>query len=396
MFGRILTAALLSCALGAASLVVCVRPGLAQSPAATDQPAPAATPAPSAVSPDSATAPIPSPAASTPSPASAPTPATADEQKLKDEQKKAAEKKETDEKAKKEAEEKEKKEKAKEAKKELFEHESTEPAKKLFSAVALPTIGKAVSIGYYPRGCLQGGVALPTTGKTWQVMRLSRNRNWGNPELVHFLERFAPLAAKATGWHGILIGDMAQPRGGPLPFGHLSHQIGLDVDIWFMPMPGHVLTREEREKTSASNLVSADWKHIDPKTWSPADVAFIRTAAEQPEVERVLVNAAIKKELCRIEGKQHFGWLAKVRPWYGHNDHIHVRLKCPADSPNCRKQPPVPGDDGCNKSLDYWFSDKVLHPKKRTGPPPKPIMLADLPAACKAVLNAPARSAAKN
>jgi penicillin-insensitive murein endopeptidase len=394
MFGRILTAALLSCALGAASLVVCVRPGLAQSPTATDQPAPAATPAPSAVSPDSATAPIPSPAASTPSPASAPTPATADEQKLKDEQKKAAEKKETDEKAKKEAEEKEKKEK--EAKKELFEHESTEPAKKLFSAVALPTIGKAVSIGYYPRGCLQGGVALPTTGKTWQVMRLSRNRNWGNPELVHFLERFAPLAAKATGWHGILIGDMAQPRGGPLPFGHLSHQIGLDVDIWFMPMPGHVLTREEREKTSASNLVSADWKHIDPKTWSPADVAFIRTAAEQPEVERVLVNAAIKKELCRIEGKQHFGWLAKVRPWYGHNDHIHVRLKCPADSPNCRKQPPVPGDDGCNKSLDYWFSDKVLHPKKRTGPPPKPIMLSDLPAACKAVLNAPARSAAKN
>src|SRR6185312_9114485 len=262
--------------------------------------------------------------------------------------------------------------------------------------VALPTIGKAVSIGYYPRGCLQGGVALPTTGKTWQVMRLSRNRNWGNPELVHFLERFAPRAAKATGWHGILIGDMAQPRGGPLPFGHLSHQIGLDVDIWFMPMPGHVLTREEREKTSASNLVSADWKHIDPKTWSPADVAFIRTAAEQPEVERVLVNAAIKKELCRIEGKQHFGWLAKVRPWYGHNDHIHVRLKCPADSPNCRKQPPVPGDDGCNKSLDYWFSDKVLHPKKRTGPPPKPIMLSDLPAACKAVLNAPARSAAKN
>src|SRR6185437_15933847 len=293
MFGRILTAALLSCALGAASLVVCVRPGLAQSPAATDQPAPAATPAPSAVSPDSATAPIPSPAASTPSPASTPTPATADELKLKDEQKKAAEKKETDEKAKKEAEEKEKKEKAKEAKKELFEHESTEPAKKLFSAVALPTIGKAVSIGYYPRGCLQGGVALPTTGKTWQVMRLSRNRNWGNPELVHFLERFAPLAAKATGWHGILIGDMAQPRGGPLPFCHLSHQIGLDVDIWFMPMPGHVLTREEREKTSASNLVSADWKHIDPKTWSPVDVAFIRTAAEQPEVERVLVNAAI-------------------------------------------------------------------------------------------------------
>src|SRR5690242_6408251 len=122
--------------------------------------------------------------------------------------------------------------------------EQTEPAKVLFSRKELPSIGKAAAIGYYPRGCLQGGVPLPVTGATWQVMRLSRNRNWGHPELVKFLERFAPLAAKVTGWRGILVGDMAQPRGGPAPFGHASHQIGLDVDIWFMPMPGHTLSKD--------------------------------------------------------------------------------------------------------------------------------------------------------
>jgi penicillin-insensitive murein endopeptidase len=268
------------------------------------------------------------------------------------------------------------------------------PAKALFAAEKLPTLGKAMAIGYYPRGCLQGGVELPVTGPTWQVMRLSRNRNWGHPELVSFLERFAPRAAKATGWNGIMIGDMAQPRGGPLPFGHLSHQIGLDVDIWFMPMPDHVLNKDEREKTSAINVVSDDWLHINPKTWTPQHIAFIKTAAEQPEVERVLVNAAIKQELCRVEDKSHDGWMAKVRPWYGHHDHIHVRLKCPADSPNCRQQPPVPGDDGCNpKQLDYWFSDKVLHPPKPTTPakPPKALTMADLPPACKTVLSAPAR-----
>ena len=37
------------------------------------------------------------------------------------------------------------------------------------------------SIGYYTHGCLAGGVALPINGPTWQVMRLSRNRNWGHP-----------------------------------------------------------------------------------------------------------------------------------------------------------------------------------------------------------------------
>src|SRR6202142_1518541 len=267
------------------------------------------------------------------------------------------------------------------------------PAKTLFSGAQLPSLGKAMAIGYYPRGCLQGGVELPVDGPNWQVMRLSRNRNWGHPELVKFLERFAPLAAKATGWKGVLIGDMAQPRGGPLPFGHLSHQIGLDVDIWFMPMPNHELSKKEREDISASNLVAADKLRVNPQTWTPADVAFIRTAAAQPEVERVLVNAAIKKELCRVEDKKHDGWMAKVRPWYGHDDHIHVRLKCPADSPNCRAQPPVPVGDGCSaKELDFWFKDSILHPKPGRPPkvPPKPLTLADLPPACKSVLDAPA------
>jgi penicillin-insensitive murein endopeptidase len=267
-------------------------------------------------------------------------------------------------------------------------------AQDLFSKANLPTIGKAVSIGYYPNGCLQGGVELPTDGPTWEVMRLSRNRNWGHPELVQFLKRFAPAAAKATGWKGILVGDMSQPRGGPTPFGHRSHQTGLDVDIWFMPKPDRTLTREERENISAINLVSDDWKHINPKTFTPAHIAFIRTAAQQPEVERVLVNAAIKKELCRVEkGTQ--SWMAKVRPWYGHHDHIHVRLKCPADSPNCRKQPPVPGGDGCSdKELAFWFSDRVLHPKPRKGPPAKPLTMAQLPGACQSVLAAPANTKA--
>jgi penicillin-insensitive murein endopeptidase len=266
-------------------------------------------------------------------------------------------------------------------------------AKLLFAAKKLPSIGKAMAIGYYPRGCLAGGVELPVNGPTWQVMRLSRNRNWGHPELVNFLERFAPLAAKVTGWNGILVGDMAQPRGGPLPFGHLSHQIGLDVDIWLTPMPDHRLTADEREKMQPLILVAPDRLHVNPQTWTPAYPAFIRTAAEQPEVERVLVNAAIKKELCRLEGTHHYRWMDKIRPWYGHDDHIHVRLKCPPGSPQCRHQPPVPDNDGCNKSLDYWFTERVLHPKPAPKPthPPHEITMAELPTACKAVLAAPAR-----
>lgn len=269
---------------------------------------------------------------------------------------------------------------------------NSKPASVLFSERKLPSLGKAMAIGYYPRGCLQGGVELPKTGATWQVMRVSRNRNWGHPELVRFLERFAPLAAKATGWHGILVGDMAQPRGGPLPFGHRSHQIGLDVDIWFMPMPDRALSQEERDNITALDLVAADGKSVNREKWTAADVAFIRTAAEQPEVERVLVNGAIKKELCRVKGANDKSWMAKVRPWYGHADHIHVRLKCPTDSPECRAQPAVPGDDGCDKSLSRWFADWILRLKiPDISPSASVLKLKDLPPACAAVLDAPPR-----
>jgi penicillin-insensitive murein DD-endopeptidase len=269
--------------------------------------------------------------------------------------------------------------------------QNSPPASALFSEQKLPSLGKPMAIGYYPRGCLQGGVELPPTGPTWQVMRPSRNRNWGHPELVNFLERFAPLAAKATGWQGILIGDMAQPRGGPLPFGHKSHQIGLDVDIWFMPMPDRVFSRDERENIVATNVVAADGKRVNDQIWNPGDVAFIRTAAEQPEVERVLVNPAIKKELCRVESQNDKAWMSKVRPWYGHADHIHVRLKCPADSPDCRAQPAVPGGDGCDKSLDHWFADWILRLKiPEFGGSSRNLKLKDLPPACLAVLKAPA------
>ena len=268
---------------------------------------------------------------------------------------------------------------------------NSRPAMALFSERKLPSLGKAMAIGYYPRGCLQGGVELPPTGPTWQVMRLARNRNWGHPNLVNFVQRFAPLAAKATGWKGILIGDMSQPRGGPLPFGHKSHQIGLDVDIWLTPMPDRVLSKQERENILASRAVAADGKHVDDKIWSAADMAFIRSAAEQPEVERVLTNPAIKKELCRVAGKDDTRWMSKVRPWYGHDDHIHVRLKCPADSPDCRAQPPVPGGDGCDKSLDHWFADWIVRLKiPEFGGSSRGLKLKDLPPACVAVLDAPA------
>src|SRR5215467_4356063 len=62
------------------------------------------------------------------------------------------------------------------------------PAKELFARKLTPAPGPARAIGGYAKGCMSGGTELPISGPTWQVMRLSRNRNWGNPELIAFIE----------------------------------------------------------------------------------------------------------------------------------------------------------------------------------------------------------------
>jgi penicillin-insensitive murein endopeptidase len=172
--------------------------------------------------------------------------------------------------------------------------------------------------------------------------------------------------------------------------GHASHQVGLDADIWLTPMPARELTRAEREEMSATMIVAADRKDVDPKIWTPAHGALIKAAAEDPQVQRIFVNPAIKRALCREAGADR-SWLTKVRAYWGHDYHFHVRIRCPADSPDCKPQEPVPAGEGCGKDLDHWFTDAILHPKPSPLPskPPPQLKMTDLPPACRQVLLAP-------
>jgi penicillin-insensitive murein endopeptidase len=265
-------------------------------------------------------------------------------------------------------------------------------AKELFGRKILPAAMPTHVLGFYAHGCIAGADALPINGETWQVMRLSRNRYFAHPDMVALVERLAAKAHKDAGWPGILIGDMSQPRGGPMLTGHASHQVGLDADIWLMPMPNRRLSRDEREEMSAVMMVRGDRLDIDPHVWTPTHLNVIRAAAQEPTVQRIFVNAAIKKALCReAKGDRH--WLSKVRPMYGHDYHFHIRIKCPPGSgKECEGQTDPAESEGCKPAdLAYWFKDSVLHPKPPKVPPkPKPPMtMAALPAACKAVLNAP-------
>ena len=236
---------------------------------------------------------------------------------------------------------------------------------------------------------------LADAGDDWQTMRPSRNRAWGHPKLIKLLKRLAHDAKEKDGWPGLLVGDIAQPRGGPMLTGHASHQVGLDADIWLTPMPDHVLTVQEREDIQATQMVAASRLDVDPKVFTDKQVALIKRAASYPEVERIFVNPAIKKALCKAAGTDR-GWLSKVRPMGGHDYHFHVRIGC--TNPGCEGQKAVDNGDGCGKELDNWLKNIAAGVKKglekpsvddKLAPPSEKRFLTmdKLPAECKTVLN---------
>jgi penicillin-insensitive murein DD-endopeptidase len=268
-----------------------------------------------------------------------------------------------------------------------------------WSAQRTPAAGPPSAIGAYAGGCVQGAVSLPLSGTGYQVVRPSRHRSFGHPDLIGFIKRLAG-AVKIKKLGVLIVGDLAQARGGPTPSGHRSHQSGLDVDLWYtFPAPAaqRPLTSSERERTSPGVLVDLKTRNLTP-LWSPAISKRLELAASDPAVDRIFVHPAVKRALC-AQFSPKAEWLRRIRPWWGHHDHFHVRLRCPIDSPDCEAQDPLPGeaqqevpfDDGCGTTLDWWFTEEARSPAPRPTAvdpilPTTPVPVPPLPEACTPLL----------
>lgn len=241
-----------------------------------------------------------------------------------------------------------------------------------------PVSGAAQAIGGFANGCIIGAHPLPLNSPDYQVMRTDQRRYFGHPDLLAFIQRLSSQAnQKALGT--VLIGDMAMPAGGRFSSGHASHQSGLDVDIW-LQLPRQRWSAQQLLKPQPIDLVSGDGKQVVDRQWQPQIESLIKMAAQDNEVTRIFVNPAIKQRLCQDAGADR-GWLHKVRPWFGHRAHMHVRLRCPAGSLECLDQDSPPVGDGCGAELASWFKPHQpnANPVKKEPPP--------LPPACQALLD---------
>ncbi|MBA3911524.1 MAG: penicillin-insensitive murein endopeptidase [Rhodobacter sp.] len=274
-------------------------------------------------------------------------------------------------------------------------------ASELFGSMSDPSPQDPMPIGAYAKGCGAGLMELPETGPTWQAMRLSRKRNFAHPDMVTFLVDLSETARAIGFGKGLYIGDISQPRGGPMAGGHASHQIGLDADIWMLPPRSLGLSQSEREDISSIPVRSADQKSVTGN-WTKTHRRLLQEAALDPRVDRIFVAAAVKIEMCKTARASDKKWLQKIRPAAGHDTHFHVRLKCPEGARLCETQTPTVAElskngDGCDETLTWWVTDYLNPPeptrKKKPADDDTPrkkgareFTMADLPGQCRNVL----------
>ncbi|MBK1655351.1 penicillin-insensitive murein endopeptidase [Allochromatium vinosum] len=250
--------------------------------------------------------------------------------------------------------------------------------------VQRPSSGLTEVIGGAANGCIGGADALPETGPGYVSIRRYRNRYYGHPDLIRFVHDLG-RSQQQRGSQFVMIGDLSQPRGGRMSSSHRSHQNGLDVDVWFTLANSPTAARHLMDdRADPASMVASGGRSVS-RHWGPSQFALIESAARHPRVDRLFVNAAIKQELCQgARGDR--AWLRKVRPWWGHDAHFHVRLACPADSPSCEDQSPVPPGDGCGEDLAWWLSDEVLSGRARSKGKATRAAEPEMPFACRAVL----------
>ena len=214
----------------------------------------------------------------------------------------------------------------------------------------LPVPRKASAIGDYSLGCLQGAQTFLGNEKGIVISQIKRGRYWGHPDLIKLLTNAGEEFYKSN--RVIIIGDLSQSRGGPTLSGHNSHQTGLDVDVWFKVL-------QNKNQLSFRELETEDMKPTDKL--GEDQIKLLKFFTDDKRVERIFINPLFKRNICNNQGplklskdEQH-----KLRAWWGHDDHIHVRLNCPLDSPLCLSQKPIPEGDGCGEELSWWFTDEA-------------------------------------
>lgn len=206
------------------------------------------------------------------------------------------------------------------------------------------------SFGFYSHGRLAAATRLPDSGGGFVKILRPRNRRFASEDMIYLITKVSKeLDQKFPNRRdAVQIGDVSAELGGLVP-GHNSHQNGLDVDIAFLRTNETMQNPDDvngfREKFVSSGKVSNNFDL--ERNWA---LAKLMVATGRPQ--RIFVNQVIKNAFCKLarekgELQSAAETLHRLRPYSGHEDHFHVRITCPLNSPKCEAQEEIPAGTGC-------------------------------------------------
>jgi LysM repeat protein len=197
------------------------------------------------------------------------------------------------------------------------------------------------SIGKPWSGHLRRATRMPK-GKGYLIRR--PYRAFGTAHLVgHLRDAIVAVREDHPRLHTLAIGDLSAQGGGSITE-HRSHQSGRDVDVGFFYKRKPAAYPNEFVVATAANLDRA-------ATWDLL-VAFARTADEPDGVQAIFLDYDVQGLLYdwaaeRGVDEAYLGRLFQypdgkgggtglVRHEPHHDDHFHVRFKCPAGDTACQ------------------------------------------------------------
>ncbi len=199
------------------------------------------------------------------------------------------------------------------------------------SQAEIPTT--AVSVGSPQRGRLDGGVQLPYDPALYT--RRHPERSYGSSHTMRTIR--AAMRAMRHDKHvhaEVIVGDISRPGGGWFP-PHVSHQSGRDIDIRLSIRPG--LARDANP-TEADNV---DWDAVWALVHSFLETGEVRLIFLGWSRQQALFEAGLRAGVDRRVLDRWFQWPDRydaesmIRHEDGHLGHVHIRLQCGPEDPQC-------------------------------------------------------------
>ncbi len=176
----------------------------------------------------------------------------------------------------------------------------------------------------------------------------SPERSYGHPSLILMLERSAKELQRVAPGSVLVVGDVSDANGGPLP-GHHSHQSGRDADVAFYVLDKngkstildhYVKFGPNGQAVDGSGYVFDDWRNwLLVQSWVRDTRAGLSHIFISRPLRQRLINYATNQTSFAKYVTEVAALLKQPEDAEPHDDHFHVRVSCPeGQSEICREQ----------------------------------------------------------